>query len=582
MVASVIIISVSDKQTVESWKIQPSVLLNFLSTLSNIALGTAFSAGVAITWWTSARVGATLAQLHYIWDTGAGTSFPSAFRAGGNARKVAFTALVIAMIKMSAGTLLQRATQQAIKDFVTPDIIQLNISQIIPAGWAGVIDNAAQGNLNVSAVALATAQAWWHNDIINTLDAPGYHCDGTCQGNVPGAGISYNCTSTTQSLNLYTGSGMVIFAINTTIEQDPTGAPFLLLTTLYSSAVDDTCTATLTVDSCRIQAGVVQYPVVIRNSTVTLNTAELSNITLLSTYAYPGDSPSATPGTPSGTLQTLNDFYGYYFGTSTEVYSPHQYTGSSMLADMFYNANPSSYDNFTYSTCHLTWSSPTSYVLGSLQDFLFRAALRSASNGTDVQAFQVQRTRPTLVFHSEYEYLAAASFIALLGPVFTFFRLRGWSSLGRTVSLCPLETAGAFLATLIITLTGRCLTADEILSVVGPTVVRYIDGEMKVVKQSRDTEEGQTQIVEINLEVQAKSDDKVSIMIYTRSCGYNGLATTFRVKIPAATTKLMNYHKIRRCMLPVWLATSGSKCGQHLPFCISIGLTFSLTDYRRE
>lgn len=516
MVASVIIVSVSDKQTVESWKIQPSVLLNFLSTLSNVALGTAFSAGVAITWWTSARDGATLAQLHYIWDTGTGSSFRSAFRAGGNARKVAFTAFVITVIKMSTGTLLQKATHQAIEDVVTPETIQLNISQIIPAGWTGVIANATEGNLNVSSVALATAQAWWRKDMINTLDAPGYYCDGTCEGNVPGAGMSYNCSSTTQPLDLYTGAGTTIFAINTTIEQDSTGAPFLLLTTLHSSAVDDNCTATLTIDSCQIQAGVVQYPVVIQNSTVTLDTAKLRNITLLSTYAYPGDLPSATPGTPSGTLQTLNDFYGYYFGTHTEVYSPHQYTGNSMLADMFYNANPSSYDNLTYSTCHLSWSSPTSYVLGSLQDFLFRAALRSASNGTDIQAFQVQRTKPTLVFHSEYEYLAAASFIALLGPFFTFFRLRGWSSLGRTVSLCPLETAGAFLATLIITLAGRCLTADEILEVVGRKVVRYVDGEMVVVEQSRDTEEGQTQIVKINVEVQGKNDDKVSIMIYTR------------------------------------------------------------------
>ena len=121
--------------------------------------------------------------------------------------------------------------------------------------------------------------------------------------------MSYNCSSTTQSLNLYTGAGTIIFAINTTIGQDSTGAPFLLLTTLYSSAVDDTCTATLTVDSCQIEAGVVQYPVVIQNSTVALNTAKLSNITLLSRYSYPGDLPSATPGTPSGTLQTLNNYY---------------------------------------------------------------------------------------------------------------------------------------------------------------------------------------------------------------------------------------------------------------------------------
>ena len=180
MVASVIIISVSDKQTIESWRIQPSVLLNFLCSFSNVALGSAFSAGVAITWWTSATKGATLAQLHYIWDTGGGgISFPSAISAGGNARKVALTAFIIAGIKLSTGPLLQRATHQAIQDIVIPDTIQLNISQIIPEGWTGQIINASAGQTTGSHAALATAQAWWRNDTINTVDTPGYYCDGT-------------------------------------------------------------------------------------------------------------------------------------------------------------------------------------------------------------------------------------------------------------------------------------------------------------------------------------------------------------------------------------------------------------------
>ena len=211
-------------------------------------------------------------------------------------------------------------------------------------------------------------------------------------------------------LNLYTGNGSIIFAINTTMSKDSAGAPFLLLTTLYSSAVDDTCTATLTIDSCQIQTGIVEYPVVIQNSTVTLDSTKLNNVTVLSAYVFPGDLPSAPPGTPTGTLIGLNDFYGYYFGTNTEVLDPSRYTGFSMLADMFFRTDASSYGNFTFSACALTWSSPTSYVLRSMQDFLFRAALRT-NNGTEVQAFPVQHTKPTLVFHSQYAYLPAASFI---------------------------------------------------------------------------------------------------------------------------------------------------------------------------
>ena len=95
VVVSIIIISISNNQAVKSWSIQPSVLLNLLNSFSNIALGTAFSVGIANTWWTSATDGATLVQLHYIWDTGGGISLFYALTTGGNAKKVALTTLAI-------------------------------------------------------------------------------------------------------------------------------------------------------------------------------------------------------------------------------------------------------------------------------------------------------------------------------------------------------------------------------------------------------------------------------------------------------------------------------------------------------
>jgi hypothetical protein len=52
----------------------------------------------------------------------------------------------------------------------------------------------------------------------------------------------------------------------------------------------------------------------------------------------------------------------------------------------------------------------------------------------------------TLIYHSEYPYLAAAAaiiFVAILGVSSTLY---GWWELGREVSLSPLETAKAFRA----------------------------------------------------------------------------------------------------------------------------------------
>ena len=80
------------------------------------------------------------------------------------------------------------------------------------------------------------------------------------------------------------------------------------MTTLHLSAVDDNCTATLAIDTCHIYSGTVEYPVILQNSTITLESDKLNNITVLSTYIDPWDLPTAMQGTPSGTLQGVKNF----------------------------------------------------------------------------------------------------------------------------------------------------------------------------------------------------------------------------------------------------------------------------------
>jgi hypothetical protein len=107
MGASAGVIIVSDKQAVASWKAQPTVLLAVSSSVLNVAFTTVLSISVAIIWWRSAIHGTTLAQLHYIWDRGAGYNFISAFIAGFGARKVALGAAIVAMVEFVNNPLLQ-------------------------------------------------------------------------------------------------------------------------------------------------------------------------------------------------------------------------------------------------------------------------------------------------------------------------------------------------------------------------------------------------------------------------------------------------------------------------------------------
>jgi hypothetical protein len=481
MGASAGIIIVSDKQAVASWKVQPTVLVAVLSSILNFALAAALSIVVAVTWWRSVFHGTTLAQLHYIWDRGAGCSFIPAFIAGFDARKVALVAAVVATVEFVNNPLLQRATHIRTRDISVDEPMMLDLTQRLPDGWTGIIGNGSAITMIGSRLGLSTVQAWWRNDTITSRNIPGYYCNGTCEGKVRGAGISYSCSSTTETLDLSTpkNDGSIVFAINSTMSENSTGVPFLLLTTLHSSAVNDSCVATLSVDTCKIEAGVVEYPVTIQNSTVTLNRDELQDMTVVSTYTSAGDLPTAPMGAGAGPLAGLNNFFGFYlYANVTEVLDTYlkrsTYSGPSMIADLFFDPEASSYDNHTFATCGLKWSSPTEYVLDSMHDFMFRAALREG-NGTETQTFTARRTSPALLFHSEYRYLAAALAVLLLALLAVLFLLWGWWELGRPVSLSPLELAMAFEAPMM-QRACRSSVIEGILKEVGEMRVKYNDG----------------------------------------------------------------------------------------------------------
>jgi len=468
--ASIAIIMISDTKIVASWKVSPAVLLAILSSIMNLAFSTALTGGVAITWWLciSRHQGTNVSQLHYIWDRGEGIGFIPAVRARFDARRVALIAAFVATVQFVHNPLLQRATHQKTHAHITKLPMQLDIAQRLPDGWTGYIGNGSAITMIGSRLGLSDVQQWWRNDTILTRKEDGYNCNGTCEGTVKGAGICYHCSSTTEYLDLSTTEtdGSIVFAINSTMAQNATGVPFLRLTTLYSSDVNDSCIATLTVDTCDIGAAVVEYPITIQNSTVLLNRGELQNMTVVSTYISAGDLPTAPRNAGAGPLAGLNNFFGYYlYANVTEMYDPDlnksTYSGPSMIADLFFQPESSSYSAYTFSKCGLKWSSPTEYVLNSMHDFMFRAALR-AGNSIEAQTFTARRTSQALVFHSDHRYLVAALVPILLALLSVLSLLWGWWRLGRPVNLSPLETARVLGAPILQT-TRPDATVEEML-----------------------------------------------------------------------------------------------------------------------
>jgi len=489
------IIIASNKQIVATWKIAPAVLLALLSSIWSYSLGVVLGISVAITWWRTALSGTTIESLHYIWDQGAGLKPISALRASVDARKVTLLAWLVVSVQIVNNPLLQRSTRTKVENVVIKDTMMLDMTPQLPDGWLGSIQNASSATIIGSRNGVSGIQKWWWNETILTHNETGYQCDGTCEGKVQGTGIDYTCTSTEMALDLSADEniGAVIFAINTTLSENSTGAPILVLETLYASAINNSCMATITVDTCSIEAAIVEYPIVIQNTTVTLDTEKLNNMTVVSKYVSAGDLPTATQGQGAGPLEGLNDFFGYYLAANiTLLIDPSRnesiYSGG-LIADLFFITDASNYDDSIFHKCGLEWSSPTEYVLDSMQDFLFRSSLL-ASTAADAQTFGVQRTYQALIFQSNYYYLAAALAVMLVALLAVLFLLWGWWELGRRVTLSPLETAKAFGAPTMRQV-GENSAVAGILKLTGKMRVKY-DSEIGVVSRIQEVrnEEG--------------------------------------------------------------------------------------------
>lgn len=84
----------------------------------------------------------------------------------------------------------------------------------------------------------------------------------------------------------------------------------------------------------------------------------------------------------------------------------------------------------------------------------------------------MEQTENINVFHSDYRYLVAATVIALLFVLLISLTFRGWSELGRRMTLDPIETAKALDAPLLAG-PGSNAQLTELVTRVGDRRVRF-------------------------------------------------------------------------------------------------------------
>lgn len=210
------IIITSNGSPVDSWAIQPTVLLAILSSIMTGASAFVLSAGVSITWWRSALHGTSLARLHLIWDRGGWFSRDGPRCdpfSGWAVSKVAFGSLVVAVAGVINNPLLQRATRIRSHSSLVEQTVMLDILQQVPDGYTGTMEG---GQYVQSSALRRSMNEWYRNVTITTHNETGYTCSGTCEGVVRGAGLSVECSSSTlPNLDLLGAQGQVIFLVTT-------------------------------------------------------------------------------------------------------------------------------------------------------------------------------------------------------------------------------------------------------------------------------------------------------------------------------------------------------------------------------
>ena len=70
IIASAIVLVVSNGKAVSTWRVAPSVVLAILSAISTACLSVSLASGLNISWWRNVLEGAPLVETHRYWDHG--------------------------------------------------------------------------------------------------------------------------------------------------------------------------------------------------------------------------------------------------------------------------------------------------------------------------------------------------------------------------------------------------------------------------------------------------------------------------------------------------------------------------------
>jgi hypothetical protein len=246
---------------------------------------------------------------------------------------------------------------------------------------------------------------------------------------------------------------------------------------------NSTCVATIVNETCDVKVANIQYPVIIENQTITLNSDRYPNIGELEPYA--GDSPNTSQGDLAGPLSGLgwssgNRWWSFHDifqsldpDTNTTIYLSAM--GNPIVSNQY--AIYGKEDTTNANSCVFTFNQPTDDIVKSLRQMMFRAGLYFAA-ANDTRDIPMVQATPVLVYQSENSWVGVAIAVMAIATFSCVIPLWGWWDLGRKVTLNPIETAKAFNVPIFRT-AGLGCGAQDVVEGVGDLQVGYIQVQLQ-------------------------------------------------------------------------------------------------------
>ncbi|KAK7973046.1 hypothetical protein PG988_007180 [Apiospora saccharicola] len=474
-IALAVVLWTSDGQDFKTWPrasqtVPVSVLLALIISISNLCLSVALAKGYEISWWLRAIKGAELRSLQF--DLEIQHHLSAVIGQNTRMDKFAVAAIISLAVSVLDGPLIQRASSIVATTYQPVDLnVKINISSaLFPANFSGYA-GAFIGPDLLTPVFGNVSRAYANRESIS-LDIDVCRTNTTCVFNLPAPGFDVQCTEEAINYDFRSigaaspNNNVTVFNTSLYFGGREEFEDFSRINITALAKGDPACTGRMMQRNCVLRLATVRYPVTVSDGVATLDAWRMGQNETLDIATDPqahsheqlhGYGTLYEGSVGAGGFQTM--LGGIYFVLGALYASTVSLRVATMTSVPFIlTATGQSASNYltsdisTYSNCTMTWDDPTTDIVNTARELMFRSAIAySDYNRSAVvpQELQVRQTKVAGAYKSNYEYLAITIACMVLQALVIAYMLYGWHRLGRDVSLDPFELARAMGAPLL-------------------------------------------------------------------------------------------------------------------------------------